>query len=106
MTGNDANVQPLADRIAHVRQLLREADGVLIGGGAGLSTAAGLVYDGEDFQREFRPWINHYGITGLYSSGFYPFPTEEEYWKCSCYRGSWVNNLEEMDLCLFLVTQR
>lgn len=82
MTINDASVQPLADRIAHVRQLLREADGVLIGGGAGLSTAAGIRYDGEDFQREFRPWINRYGITDLYSSSFYPFPTEEEYWAC------------------------
>lgn len=72
----------LTARIDHVRQLLREADGVLIGAGAGLSTAAGIRYDGEDFQREFRQWIDRYGITNLYSSGFYPFATEEEYWAC------------------------
>ena len=74
--------QPLEERIAHVRQLLSEADGVLIGAGAGLSTAAGLRYDGVDFRREFRPWTEHYGITDLYSSSFYPFRTEEEYWAC------------------------
>lgn len=74
--------QLLAGRISHVRQLLSEADGVLIGAGAGLSTAAGIRYDGDDFRREFRPWIDRYGITDLYSSGFYPFATEEEYWAC------------------------
>lgn len=74
--------KPLEERIAHVRQLLSEADGVLIGAGAGLSTAAGISYDGDDFRREFRPWIERYGITDLYSSSFYPFKTEEEYWAC------------------------
>ena len=77
-----SNEPALTDRIDHVRQSLREADGVLIGAGAGLSTAAGIRYDGEDFQREFRQWIDRYGITDLYSSGFYPFATEEEYWAC------------------------
>lgn len=43
-------IQPLEERIAHVRQLLSEADGVLIGAGAGLSTAAGISYDGDDFR--------------------------------------------------------
>lgn len=75
-------IQPLSERTTHVRQLLSEADGVLIGAGAGLSTAAGISYDGDDFRREFRPWIERYGITDLYSSSFYPFRTEEEYWAC------------------------
>ena len=74
--------RPLADRLEHLCKLLRAADGVLIGAGAGLSTAAGISYDGDDFRREFRPWIERYGITDLYSSGFYPFKTEEEYWAC------------------------
>ena len=72
-------MKPLSERVAHLRQLLREADGVLIGAGAGLSTAAGIRYDGNDFRREFRPWIERYGIADLYSSSFYPFDTEEEY---------------------------
>lgn len=69
-----------SERIARVRALIDEADYILIGAGAGLSAAAGLEYAGKDFEREFRPWIERYGITDLYSSPFYPFPTEEERW--------------------------
>ena len=67
-------------RLEAIRQLIAEADYVLIGAGAGLSAAAGLEYSGEAFEREFRPWIERYGITDLYSSSFYPFPSEEELW--------------------------
>ena len=59
---------------------IAEADYVLIGAGAGLTTAAGIDYAGEDFRREFREWIDRYGITDLYSAGFYPFETDEECW--------------------------
>jgi NAD-dependent SIR2 family protein deacetylase len=74
--------RPVDERIAHVRHRIDEADGILIGAGAGLSTAAGIRYDGLEFQREFSPWIERYGITDLYSSSFYPFDTQEEYWAC------------------------
>lgn len=67
-------------RLEATRQLIAEADYVLIGAGAGLSAAAGLEYSGEAFEREFQPWIERYGITDLYSSSFYPFPSEEELW--------------------------
>lgn len=67
-------------RVLRAGELLKEADCILIGAGSGLSTAAGLEYDGEDFKREFKPWIDKYGITDLYSSSFYPFKTEEEKW--------------------------
>ena len=69
-----------SQRIEQLRQLIAEADYILIGAGAGLSAAAGLDYAGEDFRREFREWIDRYGITDLYSSSFYPFKTEEERW--------------------------
>ena len=59
---------------------MADADYILIGAGAGLSAAAGLDYAGEVFRREFREWIDRYGITDLYSSSFYPFKTEEERW--------------------------
>ena len=68
------------DKVAELRRLIADADCVLIGAGAGLSAAAGLDYAGEDFRREFREWIDRYGITDLYSSSFYPFKTEEERW--------------------------
>ena len=66
--------------VEQARQWLAEADYILIGAGAGLSAAAGLLYSGEDFEREFSEWISRYGITDLYSSSFYPFATEEERW--------------------------
>ena len=68
------------DKVAELRRMIADADYILIGAGAGLSAAAGLDYAGEDFQREFREWINRYGITDLYTSSFYPFKTEEERW--------------------------
>ena len=71
-----------SQRVSQLRQLITDADYILIGAGAGLSAAAGLDYAGEDFRREFREWIDRYGIIDLYSSSFYPFKTEEERWAC------------------------
>ena len=68
------------ERLDTLRRLMAEADHILVGAGSGLSTAAGLDYAGEAFQQEFRPWIERYGITDLYTSSFYPFATEEERW--------------------------
>ena len=69
-----------SQRVENLRNRIANADAILIGAGSGLSTAAGLDYAGDDFRREFAPWIERYGITDLYSSSFYPFATEEERW--------------------------
>ena len=69
-----------SERKEWLSEQIAEADYVLIGAGAGLTTAAGIDYAGEDFRREFREWIDRYGITDLYSAGFYPFATDEERW--------------------------
>ena len=69
-----------SERVEALRRACREAEYVIIGAGAGLSTAAGLDYGGEDFRREFAPWIERYGISDLYTSSFYPFASEEERW--------------------------
>ena len=66
--------------IEKLHKTLREADAVVVGAGAGLSTAAGFTYSGERFQQHFADFINKYGFTDMYSAGFYPFPTEEEKW--------------------------
>ena len=71
-----------SQRVELLRQLIADADYILIGAGAGLSAAAGLNYSGEEFKHYFRPWMERYGITDLYSSSFYPFKTEEELWAC------------------------
>lgn len=68
------------DRVDWLKEQIQLADYILIGAGAGLTAAAGLDYAGEDFRREFREWTERYGITDLYSSGFYPFNSEEERW--------------------------
>ena len=60
--------------------MLESADAVVIGAGAGLSTAAGLTYTGERFERYFGDFAQHYGITDMYSGGFYPFPSPEVTW--------------------------
>ena len=66
--------------IEKLHKALREADAVVVGAGAGLSTAAGFTYSGERFQQHFADFIRQYGFTDMYSAGFYPFPTEEEKW--------------------------
>ena len=59
---------------------LQECEAVVIGAGSGLSTAAGYTYTGERFQKYFADFANKYGIRDMYSGGFYPFPTQEEFW--------------------------
>ena len=66
--------------LAKLKAALNEADAVVVGAGAGLSTAAGLTYAGERFERYFADFIEKYGFTDMYSAGFYPFPTLEEKW--------------------------
>ena len=68
------------DDIARLRQELDEADAVLIGAGAGLSTSAGFTYTGERFRRYFGDFIAADGFRDMYSGGFYPFDTLEEHW--------------------------
>lgn len=63
-----------------ILKLINEADAIIIGAGAGLSTAAGIDYGGDSFKREFKDWIIKYHFTDLYSSSFYDFKTQEEYW--------------------------
>lgn len=59
---------------------LEEADAVIIGAGAGLSTSAGFVYTGERFEKHFHDFAEKYHFSDMYSGGFYPFDTLEEYW--------------------------
>lgn len=67
-------------QIEKLKESMEEADAVLIGAGAGLSTAAGLTYSGERFEKYFSDFRETYGITDMYSGGFYPYQTPEVYW--------------------------
>ena len=63
-----------------LKAALDKADAVIIGAGAGLSTSAGFTYDGERFHRYFADFEAKYGFHDMYSGGFYPYETPEEYW--------------------------
>lgn len=74
------SMQDYSEQTERIKDALENADAVLIGAGAGLSTAAGLTYGGERFFRYFADFHAKYGITDIYSGGFYPYGTLEEYW--------------------------
>ena len=68
------------ERIERLKEEIKNADAIVIGAGAGLSTAAGLTYSGERFERYFFDFSKRYGIRDIYSGGFYPFPDDETRW--------------------------
>ena len=68
------------ERIEKVAKIIKEAEYILIGGGSGLSTAAGLEYSGDSFKNNFSDFIEKYNFTDLYSATFYDFETQEEKW--------------------------
>ena len=68
---------------AEIERLKKEidtADAIVIGAGAGLSTAAGYTYSGERFEKLFGDFEEKYGFHDMYTGGFYPFDTDEEMW--------------------------
>ena len=67
-------------RILKAKETIKNADAIIIGAGAGLSTAAGLEYSGRNFEENFKEFIKKYGFQDLYSASFYPFDTQEEKW--------------------------
>ena len=67
-------------KIERLKAEIQGAEAILIGAGAGLSTSAGLTYSGERFLKYFSDFHEKYGITDIYSGGFYPFSSLEEYW--------------------------
>lgn len=79
-----------SDNIKQLKEEIKTSDAVLIGAGAGLSASAGLTYSGERFYRYFSDFHEKYGINDIYSGGFYPYETLEEYWAWWS-RHIWVN---------------
>lgn len=69
-----------SDNIKRLKKALNECDAVVIGAGAGLSTSAGFVYSGERFEKYFSDFEKKYGFHDMYSGGFYPYQTKEEFW--------------------------
>ncbi len=74
---NNPKTEHLMDK---AKNLLKNADAVVVGAGAGLSTSAGFTYSGKRFEECFSDFIEKYGFGDMYSAGFYPYDTLEEYW--------------------------
>ena len=67
-------------QIDKLKKALDTCDAVVIGAGAGLSTAAGFLYNGERFNKHFSDFKAKYGFDDMYYGGFYPYQTQEEFW--------------------------
>ena len=63
-----------------IKDLINNADAILIGAGAGLSSSAGIDYSKESFNKFFPELVSAYGMTDMYTSSFYDFDSEEERW--------------------------
>jgi NAD-dependent SIR2 family protein deacetylase len=77
-------------KIAVLKDHLENVDALVIGAGSGLSTAAGYTYSGERFEKYFADFERKYGFRDMYSGGFYPYETMEEFWGYWC-RYIWIN---------------
>lgn len=69
-----------SDPVIQLKQALTECSSVVIGAGAGLSTAAGFIYTGERFEKYFSDFIGKYHFPDMYAGGFFPFETKGEFW--------------------------
>lgn len=74
------STESYSDKIKKLKKDIDSTDAILIGAGAGMSTSAGLTYSGERFYRFFSDFHKKYGINDIYSGGFYPYDTPQEYW--------------------------
>lgn len=74
------SIKRYSAEIEALQKELDAADAVLIGAGSGLSASAGLTYSGARFEEHFKDFIERYHYRDMYSAGFYPYSSPEEYW--------------------------
>lgn len=77
---NDNEDRSYEDKLSDIKELTANADAIVIGAGAGLSTSAGFAYSGERFDKYFSDFKERYKFSDMYSGGFYPYETLEEHW--------------------------
>lgn len=86
-------MKDFSERISELREAIDSSDAIVIGLGAGMSASSGFDYSGERFEETFSDFHEAYGISDMYSGGFYPFPSPEEYWAWWS-RMIWINRYE------------
>lgn len=82
-----------SEQINRLKNEIENDDAIVIGAGAGMSVSAGFAYDGERFEKYFSDFHKAYGITDMYSGGFYPYHSLEEYWAWWS-RHIWINRYD------------
>lgn len=83
MRSKKAILKPLCStqpQLEQLKKVLETVSVIVIGAGAGLSISAGFSYSGERFQKNFSDFEAKYGFQDMYSGGFFPYETPEEYW--------------------------
>lgn len=86
----DEFTNPYLKGANELKTKINEADKILIGAGSGLSTAAGMTYDGDRFDKYFWDIKERFGIQDMYSGGFYTYPDPETKWAFWS-RNIWIN---------------
>ena len=71
---------PYEEQVRKLKEKMQNVETIVLGAGSGLSTAAGLTYSGECFQKYFFDFAKKYPIRDIYSGGFFPFESPEEFW--------------------------
>ena len=83
------------EQIARLKKELETADAVVVGAGAGLSTAAGFTYAGDRFKRYFSDFEKRFGFHDMYTGGFVVMNTAPEvmwaYWARHIYFNRYVS---------------
>lgn len=87
------STESCSEQINKLKKEIETADAIVIGAGAGMSASAGFAYDGERFKRYFSDFEAKYGFHDMYSGGFSPYETLEEYWAWWS-RHIWVNRYD------------
>lgn len=87
------STESYSEQIDRLKNEIENAEAIIIGAGAGMSASAGFAYDGERFEKHFADFRQKYGITDMYSGGFYPYNSLEEYWTWWS-RHIWVNRYD------------
>lgn len=80
MFSKKKTTQSTNDYSAKLSKLIKDADAIVIGAGAGLSAAAGYNFSADRFMKYFADFNEKYGIKDMYFGSFHPFEKETEYW--------------------------
>ena len=56
-----------SEQIDRLKHQIANADSIVVGAGAGLSTSAGFIYKGERFSSHFADFEQKYGFHDMYS---------------------------------------